>query len=350
MTFNLSRASIWSLAALLLACQPQESADDDDSDNGGSGATAATGATAGMPGSGTGGSAGSDAGMYGAAGTPPLGGMGGTPEVSGGAPAASGAGAGAGAPIGGGAGLGAGDGGAPSAGMSGGGAGGALAGTGGDLSAGTGGALGGAGMGGMSGAGGTPGSAHPCPDGCAELSVPFTVWNSGQYFEIYLNSATDLSAAVISVKARKIAGKAGGLLIVVKDGSAQNYAYAQGAWNAINDMTGEFATFTLDVAAPSSTDENNPFTASAVQIITVQLAAGGAWYLDEAETMEDPAALVNPTVVQIDEISITGTGTLPGPWPFTSDASSLKATITEDGLNATPPYAVTGSTVMWVGP
>jgi hypothetical protein len=227
--------------------------------------------------------------------------------------------------------------------MSGGGAGGApVAGAGGDVTAGVGGA--GAGM------SGAAGSASGCGDGCAQLSVPFTVWNAGQYFEIYLSGATDLSAAVISVKARKVAGKAGGLLIVVKDGSAQNYAYAQGAWNAINDMTTDFATFTLDVAAPSSTDPNNTFTATAVQIITIQLAAGDPWYLDEPMTMEDPSALVNPTVIQLDEISIAGTGTLPGPWTFTADVSGMQATITDDGVNAMPPYAVTGSTVTWIAP
>ena len=180
--------------------------------------------------------------------------------------------------------------------------------------------------------------------------MPFTVWNSGQYFEIYLNGATDMSAAVISVKARKVSGKAGGLLIVVKDGSGDEYAYAQGAWNAINDMTTDFKTFTLDVASPSSTDENHTFNPMNVQIVTVQLAAGDKWYTDDTETVEDTAALVNPTVIQIDEISIAGTGTLPGPWTFTTDASAIKATITDDGLNASPPYAVTGSTATWVGP
>ncbi len=227
--------------------------------------------------------------------------------------------------------------------MSGAGAGGApVAGAGGDVTAGVGGA--GAGMGGSAGA------ASGCADGCAELSVPFATWNAGQYFEIYLSGATDLSTAVISVKARKVAGKAGGMLIVVKDGSAQEYAYAQGAWNSISDMTTDFTTYTLDVAAPVSTDPDHTFTPTAVQIITIQLAAGDPWYLDETMTMEDPAALVNPTVIQLDEISIAGTGTLPGPWTFTADASALRATITDDGVNAIPPYAVTGSTVTWIAP
>jgi hypothetical protein len=216
--------------------------------------------------------------------------------------------------------------------------------------AGAGGTVTSGGMGGMDGTAGSPSTSTPCPDGCAQLSVPFTAYKAGQYFEIYLSSATDLSTGVINVKARKISGKAGGLLIVVKDGSAQSYAYAQGAWNSINDMTSEFTTFTLDVANPSSTDQNNTFTPTAVQIITVQLAAGDPWYTDDTMAMEDPTALVNPTVIQIDEISITGAGTVPGPWPFISSAEPMKASISEDGLMATPPYAVADSTVTWVGP
>ena len=31
-------------------------------------------------------------------------------------------------------------------------------------------------------------------------------------------------------------------------------------------------------------------------------------------------------------------------------AHPLKATITDDGVNASPPYAVTGSTVTWIAP
>jgi hypothetical protein len=200
---------------------------------------------------------------------------------------------------------------------------------------------------------GTAGSTDPgsgCSDGCAELSVPFDTWNSGEYFEIYLNGATDLSDAVISVKARKVSGQAGGLLIVVKDGADQDYAYAQSDWNALSDMTSEFATYTLDVAAPAATDENATFTATAVQIISIQLAAGDTWYTDDSMTTEDTTALVNPTVVQIDEISISGTGTLPGPWAFTGSASDLRANLDQAALDADPPYAVAGSTVTWVGP
>jgi hypothetical protein len=347
MSFRFRRASIGFAAPLLIACITTEPSGDEQD---GSGAATASGATAGAPsavagtpGAGVGGSAGSSLGVSGMPGSPEVGGMTG---IGGVAPGLGGAGADASGGLAGGVGgLAASAGGAPAAGMSGGGTGGDItAGTGGDATAGMGGTVGGAGMSGGAGA------ASGCSDGCAELSVPFTTWNAGQYFEIYLNGATDLSTAVISVKARKVAGKAGGLLIVVKDGSAQEYAYAQGAWNAINDMTTAFTTFTLDVASPSMTDENHTFTPTAVQIITVQLAAGDPWYTDDTETMEDPAALVNPTVIQIDEISIAGTGTLPGPWTFTTDASALKATITDDGVNASPPYAVTGSTVTWIAP
>ncbi len=205
-----------------------------------------------------------------------------------------------------------------------------------------------AGAGGSAGTG-TP-SSMPCPAGCAELSVPFTAYKAAQYFEIYLDADTDMSAAVITVKARKVAGKAGGLMIVVKNGSAQSYAYAQSMWNSINDMTTEFTSYTLDVAMPSSTSTSATFAASAVKIISVQIAAGDPWYADEAMTMEDPTALLNPTVVQIDEISIAGTGTLPGPYTFATDAMILKANVAADALAAVPPYAVSGSAVTWVGP
>ena len=352
MRFTLSRTSLWSLTAFFFACQQTGPTDDKSNDDAGTGGTMSAGATAGMPSSGAGmGTGGSDMSVGGSAGTPALGGTAGVPPSGAGMQGLSGDG-GAGAPLGGTAGMAAaGDGGAPAAGMNAGGAGAGGAGTAGDTTAaGTGGTETTAGMGGMSGTAGAAATAHPCPDGCAELSVPCTAYKAGQYFEIYLAGATDMSAAVVSVKARKISGKAGGLLIVVKDGSAQSYAYAQGAWNAINDMTGDFKTFTLDVAAPSSTDTNNTFDPSAVQIITVQIAAGDPWYTDTEMTMEDPAALLNPTVVQIDEITVTGTGTLPGPYPFTTSADPLKASISDDALAATPPYAVANSTVTWVGP
>lgn len=198
------------------------------------------------------------------------------------------------------------------------------------------------------GTGGAP--AAGCGDGCAQLSVPFTAWGSSQYFEIYLSADTDLSGAIISVKARKVSGKAGGLLIVVKDGDANNYAYAQSAWQGINEITTDFTTYTLDVANPSSTDANNTFVPTAVKIISVQIAAGDPWYTDTEMTMIDAAALVNPTVVQIDEITVTGTGTLPGPYTFTADTTPLTANLAADALAAMPPYAVTGSAATWVAP
>ena len=121
-------------------------------------------------------------------------------------------------------------------------------------------------------------------------------------------------------------------------------------WNGVNEITADFTTYTLDVAAPSSTDANNTFVASAVKIISVQIAAGDPWYTDTEMTMVDAAALVNPTVVQIDEISITGTGTYPGPYTFTTDVMPLTANLAADALAATPPYAVASSAVTWVGP
>jgi len=191
----------------------------------------------------------------------------------------------------------------------------------------------------------------PCPDGCAQFSVPFTEWNSSQSAELYLNSALDMSSATVTVKARKVAGKAGGIQVTVKNGSAQMYAYAQSSWYDVETLTAEWSTLTLDLTDPElSTDPNNTFVPSAVAIVAIQLAAGDTWYTDETETMEDPTALVNPTVIQIDEIAITGSAADPTPWTFTSSVSPLVANIPADGLAADPPYAITGSTVTFVGP
>jgi hypothetical protein len=340
---------LWPIT-LLAACTSTEVPDAEDN-NGGSGPTGGAGTggatpTAGTaPAAGTGGVAGT-APQAGTAGAPPTAGAG-----AGGTPAGAGS---AGAPPAGGAGI-AGAGGDLIAGGAG--AGGAAAGSAGAGGAGAGGAAaGGAGAGGTSaGSSGTSGaagsgggSATPCPDGCAEASVPFTAWNSSQSFEIYFNSATDLSTATITARVRKVAGKAGGLQIFAKNGSAQNYAYVASSWNEVNTLTSTWTDLSMEVA--SGTAGEDPFDATMVTIIALQLGAGDPWYTDETETMEDPTALVNPTVIQIDEISITGTGTYPGPYPFTTSLSPLTANVTAEGLAATPPYAVEGSTAVWVGP
>ena len=68
--------------------------------------------------------------------------------------------------------------------------------------------------------------------------MPFATgaWDTKQQFEMYLEHAVDLSTATISIKLRKIAGKAGGVQILVKDGSP-DYQWAQSDWIAINDST-----------------------------------------------------------------------------------------------------------------
>jgi len=332
--------------ALAFSCAaPTDTDDPVDPGAGGTGGTApATGGT------GTGGTAPTG----GTGGAVASGGTGGTGGAGGSVSAGSGGATGGAAPTGGTGGA-------------------AVAGAGGSVTAGSGGAVatggmasgaaagapatGGAGgmdAGGTAGAGasgGTSSGTMPCPDGCAVLTVPFTAYNTSQSFEIYLpDPAVDLSAATIAVSIRKLSGKAGGLQVIVKNGSAQNYAYAQGAWTPVNDMTTAFATVTLDVANPSSTDMNNPFDPAQIKIITLQISAGDPWYSDTAMTVVDPTALVNPTVLQVDSITITGTGTYPGPYPFTANAMPLQANVSADALAAMPPYAVTGSTVAWQGP
>ena len=87
--------------------------------------------------------------------------------------------------------------------------------------------------------------------------------------------------------------------------------------------------------------------------ITVQVNAGGAWYTDTANTIEDPTALVSPTIVQVDEIAIAGvTGTVPGPFGFDTAANTalIQANLSADGMSASPPWSIAGSSVTFVGP
>lgn len=200
---------------------------------------------------------------------------------------------------------------------------------------------GGASGGGMPAGGG---SANTCSNGCAELKVPFTAYNTAQAFEIYLPAMpgpVDFSTAVVSVKLRTIAGEAGGIQVVIKNPAAKNYAWAQTAWLGIADtVKEEWTTVTLDAAAPDSSDTTNMFDNTQVSIIAVQLAAGDPWYSDDAKTVIDQAALVNPTIVQIDEISVSG-ATGVGPFTFTANATDLK-------IGTYQP--VTGSAVGWLPP
>jgi hypothetical protein len=327
---------------------------------GGAGGVGGTGSqAAGAPSAGAGGVAGAAAPVAGSAGSPLAGTGGAGVPSAGGTTGGSEAAGSAGIPSTGGAAAGTAGAGGSAGGV--GGAGGMQggAGAGGDLvSAGSGGGGAGAGSGGggtggtSAGAGGSGGgSAMPCPNGCAEASVPFTAWQASQAFEIYLNAATDLSTATVSVKARKVAGKAGGIQVTVKNGSAQMYAYAQSSWYEVNTLTAEWQTLTLDLTDPDlSTDPENTFVPSAVAIVGFQLAAGDPWYTDESMTTEDPTALVNPTVIQVDEIAITGTSADPAPWTFTNSVSPLVVNISESGLMSDPPYAVQGSTITFVGP
>lgn len=216
----------------------------------------------------------------------------------------------------------------------------------------TGGASTGTGGAAAAGASSLPCPTGPCPTGCAQLSVPFTAYKAAQQFEIYFADAVDLSAATINVKLRKVAGKAGGVQVVVKDGSP-DYQWAQGEWIGISDLTSDFATKSFIVASPASSDQNHVFDPTKVKVVTIQVNAGDPWFKDEAKTMEDPSALINPTVVQVDEISISGATGAPGPWTFataTETTDVIKPNLDAAGQSATPPWAVAGSTVTWVGP
>jgi hypothetical protein len=197
-----------------------------------------------------------------------------------------------------------------------------------------------------------------CPDGCAQLSVPFALggWDTKQQFEIYLEHAVDLTTATISIKLRKIAGKAGGVQILAKNGSP-DYQWAQGEWIAVNDLSAtDFETKSFVVASPSSSDANHPFDPTKVAIIAVQLNAGGAWYTDPpTNSVEDATALVSPTIIQLEELAITGaSGAVPGPFGFESAASTALIVPNLDAAGLAPatgkPWAIAGSAVMFVGP
>ncbi|HWA72143.1 MAG TPA: hypothetical protein VG937_07415 [Polyangiaceae bacterium] len=193
---------------------------------------------------------------------------------------------------------------------------------------------------GASATGGSGGAAVGCSDGCAELKVPFTAYKSAQAFEIYLPAPVDFSAGVVTVKLRTTAGKAGGIQVVLKNPEANKFAWAQTAWLGITDtVKADWTTVTLDAAAPPSMDATNVFDKTQVSIIAVQIAAGDPWYSDMAMTMVDQTALVNPTTVQIDEITVAGATA--GPWKFTANATDLH-------VGSYMP--VTGATATWLPP
>jgi hypothetical protein len=199
---------------------------------------------------------------------------------------------------------------------------------------------GGASTAGTSATGGSGGASAGCSDGCAELKVPFTAYKSAQAFEIYLPAPVDFSAGVVTVKLRATAGKAGGIQVVLKNPEANKFAWAQTAWLGITDtVKADWTTVTLDASAPPSMDSTNVFDKTQVSIIAIQIAAGDPWYSDMAMTLVDQTALVNPTVVQIDEVTVAGPSA--GPWKFTANVSDLH-------VGSYMP--VTGATATWLPP
>ncbi len=194
-----------------------------------------------------------------------------------------------------------------------------------------------------------------CSDGCASLAVPFTTYNDevstpkvyySQSFEIYLVGDVDLTAAKITVKAKIGSAKAGGFQIFAKGGEATGYASAYGPWVGWDMASAtEFKEFSLDLAAPTTTYPGGtamiPFDASKIHIIGIQMGAGGPFYLDEAKTMVDVAALRNPTTMIVDHVSITGPATPPPAYSFAADATAFH-------LGTYQP--ITGSAVTWIAP
>ena len=88
----------------------------------------------------------------------------------------------------------------------------------------------------------------------------------------------------------------------------------------------------------------------------MQLNAGAAWYTDPpTNSVEDPTALVSPTIIQLEELAITGaSGSVPGPFGFENAASAALIVPNLDAAGLSPasgkPWAIAGSTVTFVGP
>jgi hypothetical protein len=211
--------------------------------------------------------------------------------------------------------------------------------TGGTSTTGTGGSTTATGGASTAGTTGTGGAAAGCSDGCAELKVPFTAYKSAQAFEIYLAAPTDLSTGVVTVKLRTTAGKAGGIQVALKNG-APDYAWGQTKWLGISEtVKADWTTITLDASAPGEMG-TTAFDKTKVTIIAIQIAAGDPWYSDTAMTMVDQTALINPTVVQVDEITVAG-ATGVGPYTFTANVTDL---------NVGTYMPVTGATATWLPP
>jgi hypothetical protein len=185
-----------------------------------------------------------------------------------------------------------------------------------------------AGKAGSSGASGTGGSGPPPCGGCAVLSSPITMSDTSQGVLLSFATPVDLSGAIITVRLRAPGATGGALQIYVQD----------------LNFKGDYTFFTGLISYSSMTNAQYPVPATSttydptqIKQIVVQLAAGAGTTCTSTSTS---CTWAQPTVLEIDSITITGTtGTPPGPYTFDSNWSPLV-------LSAYMP--ITGSTLTWI--
>jgi len=201
---------------------------------------------------------------------------------------------------------------------------------------------GGSGTGGTvaSGGSGTGGSAtggatmlpEPTCSGCAKLSVPLNNASDKANFVIFLPNATNFGSAVMTLRIYRQAGWGGQLKGYVQHSGSPDYAQLfQGTPTELSSLSG-WQDVVWNVGAHVTT-----FDKSNVARVGVQITAAGS------------TSWINPTVVYIDSITLTGAST--GPWNFdnsssisTSAASSGSANVMFLNSGDSP---VSGANVSW---
>ena len=154
------------------------------------------------------------------------------------------------------------------------------------------------------------GESETCP-GCAVLSVPFTDFNTSQIYSMYLPELTDFTGASVIVRIRAKEAGAGGIQVVVQNGSENSYAaIGFGSWYSFSGAL-DWVDVTMDVDTLADS-AGNGFDKSQVFAISVVVSAG-----DGSGT----EALNNPSVVYVDAITVNN-GTTDVITPNTFDVES----------------------------
>ena len=202
-----------------------------------------------------------------------------------------------------------------------------MTGTGGGMMTGAGGAPGMTGMGGamtgmggtgMTGAGGSTGGG--CP-GCARLSAPLTASNQfGEAIIDFSAAPFDGTNATLSARVCVLSGSGGAVELVVASGTTPDVAGTGVVLASTASCAMGFTNITFALSSPGQ----GMFNPAAINAIAVAVVA------------TDPGPWANPTIIQIDSISVSNN--VVGPFNF--DAS-------------TDPLIATGSvmsSLSWIGP